>query len=107
MSSGRVRRPGAGSRRRRSPLAGSWSEEATVTGPFAAVVDRRAGTGLLGRRRELAALDQVLARARGGRSAAMVLRGEAGAGKSALLDHAHAAAEGFGVARCWGVEAER
>jgi DNA-binding CsgD family transcriptional regulator len=65
--------------------------------------DRRV---LLGRRRELAVLDDVLDRARSGRSATVVLRGEPGSGKSALLDHAHAAAVDFQVARCGGVEAE-
>jgi predicted ATPase len=40
---------------------------------------------LLGRRGECEALDGVLADALAGRSRVLVLRGEAGAGKSALL----------------------
>lgn len=49
---------------------------------------------LRGRQRELAALDALLSRARAGRSGTLVLSGEAGVGKTALLDHAvnHAAA---------------
>ncbi len=45
------------------------------------------GHRLLGRRRERAALDDLLAAVRSGASRALVLRGEAGIGKSALLDH--------------------
>ncbi|MFE0731790.1 AAA family ATPase [Streptomyces antibioticus] len=42
---------------------------------------------LRGRRRELLALDSLLNRARAGHSGALVLSGEAGVGKTALLDH--------------------
>ncbi|MFD7659658.1 AAA family ATPase [Actinosynnema sp. NPDC059797] len=42
---------------------------------------------LHGRSAELAALDRLLADARAGRSGVLVVRGEAGIGKSALLDH--------------------
>jgi pimeloyl-ACP methyl ester carboxylesterase len=41
---------------------------------------------LVGRRAECARLDQLLADARTGTSVAVVIRGEAGAGKTALLD---------------------
>jgi predicted ATPase len=47
---------------------------------------------LVGRAAEIAALDRLLAGAREGRSGVLVLRGEAGAGKSALLEHAADAA---------------
>jgi DNA-binding CsgD family transcriptional regulator/tetratricopeptide (TPR) repeat protein len=47
-------------------------------------------------------LDQV----RGGRSAVMVLRGEPGIGKTALLRHVTDRAAGFTVARCVGVESD-
>jgi hypothetical protein len=43
---------------------------------------------LLGRERECAAIDRMLADAHGGISATLVLRGEAGIGKSALLGYA-------------------
>ena len=60
---------------------------------------------LRGRRRELAELDHLLADVRGGRSRVLVLRGEAGAGKTALLDHLSGAAPGPTV-RAAGVESE-
>ncbi|KOX14134.1 hypothetical protein ADL05_17775 [Nocardiopsis sp. NRRL B-16309] len=61
-----------------------------------------------GRDEETAKVDAVLAAARSGRSGALVLRGEAGIGKSALLDHAErgAAATGTRVLRGAGVESE-
>ncbi|WP_224299849.1 AAA family ATPase [Streptomyces olivaceus] len=43
---------------------------------------------LRGRRRELSELDALVNRARAGHSGALVLSGEAGVGKTALLDHA-------------------
>ena len=42
---------------------------------------------LLSRRSECAALDQLVASVRAGPSRALVLRGEAGVGKSALLEY--------------------
>ena len=66
------------------------------------------GTGLLDRRGERAAVDRVLDRARAGNSAVLVVRGEAGIGKTALLDYAasRAAASDLRVVRAWGVESE-
>ncbi|MGI5206022.1 helix-turn-helix transcriptional regulator [Spirillospora sp. CA-108201] len=61
---------------------------------------------LHGRDGERAAIDGLLGRARAGRSGALVLRGEAGIGKSALLDHAAGAADGMRVLRGTGVETE-
>ncbi|GAA5139886.1 ATP-binding protein [Pseudonocardia adelaidensis] len=61
---------------------------------------------LLGRSAECAAVDQLLARARDGRSGALVVHGEAGIGKTALLEHARDAAAGFRVQQIAGVEAE-
>ena len=46
-----------------------------------------ADSGLCGRRRECARLDGLLAGVWAGRSAALVVRGEAGVGKTALLDY--------------------
>ncbi|MEO3823281.1 LuxR family transcriptional regulator [Actinomadura sp. B10D3] len=60
---------------------------------------------LYGRDGELAAIDGLLRRARDGHSGTLALRGEAGIGKSALLDHA-AAADGMRVLRATGVENE-
>jgi DNA-binding CsgD family transcriptional regulator len=68
--------------------------------------DSGAPVGLLGRRRERAALDDLITGVRGGRSASLVLHGEAGIGKTALLDYARASATGCRVARAAGSEAE-
>src|SRR5215510_9802322 len=64
------------------------------------------GLGLRGRRTELAALDRLLAEARAGQSRVLVLRGEAGVGKTALLGYLQEQASGFRVARAVGVESE-
>jgi DNA-binding CsgD family transcriptional regulator len=61
---------------------------------------------LLGRRSECAALDQLLAGVRAGLSRALVLRGEAGVGKSALLEYLAQHSSGCGIARAAGVESE-
>jgi DNA-binding CsgD family transcriptional regulator len=61
---------------------------------------------VLGRRDECAAIDRVLADARAGDSGVLVVRGEAGMGKSALLDYALAAASDLRVARVIGVDSE-
>lgn len=61
---------------------------------------------LHGRQTEQREIDRLLARAREGRSAAIVLRGEAGIGKTALLDYAAAAADGMLVLRTAGIETE-
>jgi hypothetical protein len=47
----------------------------------------RGAQRLFGRRRECAALDQILADVRTGHSRALVIRGDAGVGKSVLLDY--------------------
>jgi DNA-binding CsgD family transcriptional regulator len=63
---------------------------------------------LVGRRAEREALEQVLRQAWAGHSGVLVLRGEAGIGKTALLEQAREAAEssGFRVESSVGVEAE-
>jgi DNA-binding CsgD family transcriptional regulator len=61
---------------------------------------------LLGRRAECEALDGVLAGALAGRSGVAVIRGEAGAGKSALLGYVSERVAGWHVARAVGVESE-
>ena len=68
--------------------------------------DPRPPPELLGRRNECEELDRLLADALGGRSRVTVLRGEAGVGKSALLDYLSGQAAGWHVARAAGVESE-
>src|SRR5260370_21509508 len=59
---------------------------------------------LLGRIDELEILRQLVAGVRDGRSAVVVVRGEAGIGKTELLDALIAEAAGFRVCRATGVE---
>ena len=54
---------------------------------------------LLGRAGEREALDRLLENVRGGQSAVLVIRGEAGVGKTALLHYCARQASGFRVAR--------
>src|SRR5215813_4279653 len=61
---------------------------------------------LLDRLTERAALGKLLEAARGGRGAVLVVRGEAGVGKTALLEDVVAAAAGMRIARVAGVEPE-
>ena len=61
---------------------------------------------LVGRDTEQQAIDGLLDGARGERSAVLVLRGEPGIGKSALLEYAAGAAGGMRLLRCVGIEAE-
>jgi hypothetical protein len=65
-----------------------------------------AHTSLRGRQEELRTLKRLLEAVRAGESRALVLRGEPGIGKTALLDSAIEAAPEFRVARACGVEAE-
>ncbi len=61
---------------------------------------------LRGRRGECAVLNGLLEQVRSGRSAALVVRGEAGVGKTALLDYALESALEVRVLRAAGVESE-
>src|SRR5450755_295639 len=64
------------------------------------------GGQLIGREREREVLDRLLDGVRGGRGGVLVVHGEAGVGKTALLDYAVEAARGFRTARTSGIEAE-
>jgi DNA-binding CsgD family transcriptional regulator/tetratricopeptide (TPR) repeat protein len=64
------------------------------------------GPRLLGRRSECAALDELVANVRTGQSGALVLRGEAGVGKTALLEYLMQHASGCTAARAAGTESE-
>jgi DNA-binding CsgD family transcriptional regulator/tetratricopeptide (TPR) repeat protein len=61
---------------------------------------------LRGRGQQCGALDGLLVDVRAGRSRVLVVRGEPGIGKTALLDYAIQSASGFRVARAAGVESE-
>jgi DNA-binding CsgD family transcriptional regulator len=62
--------------------------------------------GLLGRRRESKVLDGFVDAVRAGRSRVLVIRGEPGVGKTALLESVVERAAGCRVARAGGVEGE-
>ncbi|HEY9393598.1 MAG TPA: AAA family ATPase [Nocardioides sp.] len=61
---------------------------------------------LVGRQRELAVLDDLLSGLRSGQSAVLVIRGEAGIGKSVLLRYVAAKAKAVAVTRAQGIEAD-
>jgi DNA-binding CsgD family transcriptional regulator len=61
---------------------------------------------LLDRRSERQLIDRLLEAARSGQSAVLVIRGEPGIGKTALLDYAVSAAAGLRILRVTGVESE-
>jgi hypothetical protein len=61
---------------------------------------------LKGRRAELGLLDGLIEAVRAGESRVLVLRGEPGVGKTALLDHLAVRASGCRVARAAGVQSE-
>ncbi len=65
------------------------------------------GCGLQGRRGEREMLDRLVADVRAGQSRVLVLRGEPGTGKTALLDYLTQRAAGCRIARVTGVELER
>jgi AAA ATPase domain len=61
---------------------------------------------LRGRRSECETLDRLLGHVRAGESRALVLRGEPGVGKTALLEYTIESAPDFRVVRAVGVESE-
>ena len=63
-------------------------------------------TRLRGRLREFAVLDELLGKAQAGTSGMLVLSGEPGIGKSALLDYVASRAEGIRVDQVCGVQSE-
>jgi hypothetical protein len=74
------------------------------------MVTRSAGSeqhpALYGRTRECALLDELIADIRLGESRSLMLRGEAGIGKSALLEYLTESASDFTIVRAVGVESE-
>src|ERR1700733_3733939 len=67
---------------------------------------RGRASGLTDRRAECAVLDRVINAVRAGGSRVLVVRGEPGVGKSALLDYLAGRAAGCRVVRAAGVESE-
>lgn len=63
-------------------------------------------TGLVGREREVEFLTRIVDKARRGESSIVVVRGDPGVGKTALVDHAVDSATGTRVLRAAGVESE-
>jgi len=63
-------------------------------------------TSLLGLASECALLESLIGDIRGGESRSLVLRGEAGIGKTALLEHLVESASDLTVVRAVGVESE-
>jgi DNA-binding CsgD family transcriptional regulator len=70
------------------------------------VRQQAASTALLDREPERRALDELLAHARTGRGAVLVLRGEAGIGKSELINHVLDQADDFHILRSAGAQSE-
>ncbi|MFD1056102.1 helix-turn-helix transcriptional regulator [Terrabacter terrigena] len=68
--------------------------------------DVRSHLDLVGRKRERAVLDRLLGATDGENGVVLVVHGEPGVGKTALLDYAAVAGQGFRVARTSGVEGE-
>src|ERR1700736_943865 len=74
---------------------------------MAVVFPRRAGVAeLRGRRSECQVLDRLIKAVRAGESRVLVVRGEVGVGKTALLDYLADQASGCVVARAAGVQSE-
>jgi DNA-binding CsgD family transcriptional regulator len=61
---------------------------------------------LVGRGAECTVVDRLLRQVRGGRSGSLVVRGQPGIGKSAILGYAAKSAQGFRVLQVTGIESE-
>src|SRR5512133_3598151 len=86
----------------RTRASAGWSSPGSVGAGIAA----QRSPAFRGRSSESELLDRLLDDARAGRSAVLVIRGEAGVGKTALMRHAADRAAGFRVAQVSGVESE-
>jgi DNA-binding CsgD family transcriptional regulator len=73
---------------------------------YVALTSVNGGIALRGRDAESAALDRLLDTARSGQSGALVVRGEPGIGKTALLNHAIDSAPDLRLLRAVGVQSE-
>ncbi len=73
---------------------------------MATMFDRAPGPGLRGRRDECEVLDRLVATVATGQSQVLILRGDAGVGKTALLDYLSVHAAGCRIERAAGDESE-
>src|SRR5438270_1542002 len=87
-----------------TPMSPSVMLRAEMSGAPSPV--RSPGGQLLGRGREREALDRLLEAATSGHGGVLVVRGEPGVGKTALLEYAVEAGREFRIARTFGVEGE-
>jgi DNA-binding CsgD family transcriptional regulator len=85
---------------------GTYAVRREAGGPSAASPIDDSRPRLRGRRSECGALDRLVDRLHAGHSPVLVLRGEAGVGKTALLDYLLERTSGGHVARAVGVESE-
>jgi GMP synthase-like glutamine amidotransferase/DNA-binding CsgD family transcriptional regulator len=84
---------------------GGLGGSARAVGPNASRTGKRVSGSLVGRDAALARIDAALASARRGESAVLVLRGDAGIGKTALLEAATKRARGLRILRMSGEDA--
>jgi DNA-binding CsgD family transcriptional regulator/transcriptional regulator with XRE-family HTH domain len=90
------------------PAVPGFTGRSAELGALTGLLDRPGGQEpmLYGRGEQLAVIDRLLEGMRSGRAGSLVLRGEAGIGKTALLDAAEERAAGAMVLRVTGVESE-
>src|SRR5262249_15855123 len=81
------------------PGALGWGGAWRLVMPEGATIAGKTGRDLLGRRDEQQAIDRLLERVRSGRGGVLVVRGEAGVGKTSLLEYLEDRAAGCGVVR--------
>ncbi len=70
------------------------------------MLNSRSLNGLVGRSEECRVLDDLVAGVRRGRSASLVVRGDAGIGKTALLEYVGRSASDCAIAQATGIESE-
>src|SRR4051812_43519012 len=97
------KRPLPGARERPGERARPSAASSRRPGPVSQLGAR---VSLLGRAEECALLDDLLDGIRQGESRSLVLRGEAGVGKTALLRYLDESASDLTVARAVGIESE-
>jgi len=93
---------------RQWPVVAACRRACTVRGWQMATISpaRKRATEVIGRRSESDALDELVAAIRAGESRVLLLRGEPGMGKTALLEYTAEQASGCRVVRAAGVQSE-